>query len=1127
MKRLTTIGTGLILCLAIVSTLHATNFEHASHSKMSSGQWVKIQINESGVYCLTYDALRQAGLNPDKTHVYGYGGAMLPTRWVDGYIDDLPQVGCIRTGNAILFYGQGSFSWSYNTSAKAFVHTRNPYSDVGYYFLSDRETDEPDIIVADTLDGAGAQRIDEYTHYQVHEQDILNLLDPTGVDGGGREFYGETLSPEMPLRLSFSFPNRTEEIVHGRVAVAGVAKSTGTVEVRIGSTSKTTYISACQDHYTMAVATTLNADYTDAGTSASSVAITYHCTESGSKGYLNYVELSATCALKMTGSWLMFRTPKYRNESTTMAYHIGNADPSTVVLDITHPDAVCLMPTQVMDGDVVFYDSNEDYIHEYIAIQPNAGGWLTPTMMGRVANQDVHGWRDVNYVIIAPAEMVGIAEQLGRAHENDPYRDPIEPFKWAVVTDQQVYNEFSSGTPDATAYRKLMKMLYDNAKTGESDVLPRWLLLMGDGTFDNRKLLPTSGPNTLLTYPAIHSENEIKAINNDGYFGYLEDDQAAESVATMQIGVGRLPVSTVDEAQAMVNKLEAYICSGQQESWRREMVFMADDYDNNLHISDADAAAVATAKTVPDYILHKIYLDAYPKQITANSESCPIAQNQLDNYLQNGILMLNYSGHGGYNAVTSESMITLNSIRKMTNEILPLWFFATCSFAHFDSGKRCAAEEAVLNPHGGALGVIAACRTVYANLNQKLNVAFCESLFKHKDAYHYGSTIGEALMEAKNTLRGDDNKLAFMLLGDPAIRLPYPSDISVKTTTKLDTINALNVYKVEGQIRVPYNDTIDTIAPWFNGMLDVTVYDKQQEVSVSIKGIEGPVTYTDYPNVIFHGRVEVKNGTFAYQFMTPKDIRYNYGPGRIVYYAFDDEHYRDGLGLKQDFIVGGIADVQITDTVGPEIVMYLEEEEQYKPLDATTYATPRFYATLYDKYGINTVGSSIGHDIELVIDNSISQTYNLNSQFIADRNSYQSGSLTFRLPALEDGEHSLYFRAWNLINISSSRMMNFTVKHDAAPTLYKVIAYPNPVSISDVLTLELKHDQKDLILATEVSIYDLSGRLLWRQSQPDAFEIQLPMHKIAISTGAYIYRVTIKSETHGSSSLAGKIIVLP
>lgn len=1127
MKRLTTIGIGLILCLSTVSTLHATNFEHASHSKMSSGRWVKIQINESGVYCLPYETIRQAGLNPDKTHVYGYGGAMLPTRWVDGYIDDLPQVGCIRTGNAILFYGQGSFSWSYNTSVKAFTHTRNPFSDASYYFLSDRDSSEPDIVVADAIRSEGAEVVDYYTHYQVHEVDILNLLDPTGVDGGGREFYGETLTPNKTLTVTFPFTDIVESSVHCRTMVAGVAQSMSTTDIRIGSTTKSAYTGGCQDHYTMAVPTTLNADYPVTSTGEQSVAITFRNAEPNSKGYLNYVELSAVCSLTMNGSWFPFRTSAYRSESTTIAYHLKNANSSTVVLDITYLDSIRQVPTQVIDGDLVFYGSNKDRVHEYVAIQPNAGGWLTPSITGQVSNQDVHSWRDVDYVIIAPNEMVGAAEQLGRAHANDPYRDNTQPFRWAVVTDQQVYNEFSSGTPDATAYRKLMKMLYDNAKTGVSTVAPRWLLLMGDGTFDNRKLLSTSGPNTLLTYPAVNSENEIKAINNDGYFGYLEEDQAAEMVATMQIGVGRLPVSTAEEAQAMVNKIEEYICSSQQESWRRELVFMADNYDDNMHISDADAAAEVTAKTVPDYVLHKIYLDAYPKQVTSSSESCPIAKNQLDNYFQNGILMLNYSGHGGYNAVTSESMITLNSIREMTNKIRPLWFFATCSFAHFDSGKRCAAEEAVLNAHGGAIGVISACRTVYANMNRKLNEAFCASLFEHKDSYHYNKTIGEALMEAKNSLRGDDNKLAFVLLGDPAIRLPYPSDISVKTTTKLDTVSALNVYKVEGQIMESTGDTTEAAAHWFNGTLDVTIYDKQQQVSVSIKNLEQPVKYNDYPSIIFHGRVEVTNGRFSYQFMTPKDIRYNYGNGRIVYYAFDDEHYRDGLGLKQDFIVGGIADVQITDTVGPEIVMYLEEEEQYKPLDATTYATPRFFASLYDKYGINTIGSSIGHDLQLVVDNSTTQTYNLNSLFIADKDSYQSGSVTFRLPDLEDGVHSLYFRAWNLINISSDRMMTFNVKHDAAPTLYKVIAYPNPVSISDNLTLELKHDQKDLILATEVCFFDLAGRLLWRQSQPNAFEMSVPMSDIAISTGVYIYRVTIKSETNGSSSLAGKIIVLP
>lgn len=1119
MKRLVTILGSLFLSITIVGIQAGS---YASQSRLSQGKWVKIQVNESGVYCLTYDQLRQAGLDPAKTHVYGYGGAMLPTQWSEGDIDDLPQVGCIRLNDRIFFYGQGSFSWKYNPSQDIFTHTRNPYSDKGYYFLSDVNTSQPDLVYTPAISPENAEVIDTYTAYQVHEQDILNLLDPTGVDGGGREFYGETLSPNSPLSISLPFSQIVSDDIHCRVMIAGVAKSFSQTEVRMGSTTKKIATAPCSDHYTYGTPATLSTSFPATGTGNQSVSITFLGVESGSEGYLNYVEMSATCSLTMEGAWLAFRTPVHLYENTTLAYHISNANSQTIVLDITHLDDIKAVQTSIEGNTLVFYANNEDEIHEYVAIQPNNGGWLTPNIIGSINNQDLHGLRDIMYVVITPQEMVGAAEQLCRAHVNDPYRSSDQPFTWAVVTDQQVYNEFSSGTPDATAYRKLMKMLYENEKNGISTIAPRWLLLMGDGTYDNRKLLTNSGPNTLLTYQAVDSENEIRAISNDGYFGYLKDSTMAEAKATMEIGVGRLPVSTVDEAQAMVNKIEEYICSSYQESWRRELLFMADDVDDNPHISDADAVAAPLAKQVPDYVIHKIYLDSYPKVITSSSESCPIAQNQLDNYLQNGILMLNYSGHGGYNAVTSESMITLNSIRKMTNSQWPLWFFATCSFAHFDSGKKCSAEEAVLNPHGGAIGVIAACRTVYANMNRLLNNAFCAALFEHQDAYHYPMTIGEALMVGKNKLGYDTNKLAFLLLGDPAIRLPFPSDISVQTTTQLDTVSALNVYKIQGFIQDEQNDT----ATWFNGTLDVTVYDKQQQVTVSLKD-QNKFTYNDYPNIIFHGRVEVINGLFSYQFMTPKDIRYNYGLGRIVYYAFDNEHYRDGLGIKDDFVVGGISPITITDSVGPDIVMYLEEEEQYKPLDATTYSTPRFYATLYDKYGINTVGSSIGHDLELVVDNSAAQTYNLNSLFMSDRGTYQSGSVTFRLPALEDGPHSLFFRAWNLVNISSTRMMNFTVKKDASPILYHVIAHPNPASLSDELTLILKHDQKDQILATEVTFYDLAGRRIWSQSQPNAFEIHIPMSHIAISTGLYIYRVTIKSETNGGSALTGKILVLP
>lgn len=1103
----------LILLIVSVMLLLPLN----SQSRLKDGQWVKIAVNESGIYCLTYNQLRKWGLNPAATHVYGYGGAMLNQNLNQPAIDDLPLVGCLRLNDCILFYGQGSFSWSYK--GLHFEHERNPYSDKGYYFLSDKPTSEPDIETAEPIVANNATEVKTFMDLQVHDKDIINLVDVGGVEGGGRVWYGEQLVNNKAQSFNFPFTDIMGSEIYVSTMVAGISSAIGTTRIALGDNSFTLTTQPTGDMYEKATTAKLGKNLAPIGSGKQTINVTYSSSVTTAVGYLNYIEVQAECALAMQGNAFCFRSPTNYTESQLNQYHLSKAPNGTIILDITYLDNIRLIPTQTLGNELVFVGSNEDKVHEYVAINPNGQDWLEVEYIGKVDNQNLHNLQGIQYVIITPKEFIEPSEQLARAHEGDPYWKG-DPITWAVVTDEQVYNEFSSGTPDATAYRRFMKMLYDRAKADSSILSPRWLLLMGDGTFDNRKLLNQSGPNKLLTYQTINSTTETLAESNDGYFGCLDNvTYSNDASVKMQIGVGRLPVSTKEEAQAMVDKIERYIYDDTPNGWRRELLFMADNYDTYAHIECADKPAVIIENMSPSYLVHKIYLDIYPKQVSSTSERCPVAKTQFDNLLQSGVAMLNYSGHGGYNAITSEAMMDINSIKTMTNPNLALWFFATCSFAHFDSGKRCAAEEAVLNKNGGAIAVISACRTVYASWNMELNKTFCEELFAHEDDYHYDVTIGEALAWAKNQHIGNTNKLAYHLLGDPALRLHYPDDVTVHTTAKQDTTRALDVNTIQGVIADGENDTLSS----FNGIVDIVVYDKPQTITAKVGN--GTYTFRDYPNILFRGTAEAKDGCFEYTFMTPKDIRYNYDKGRIVYFAYDEENDKEGIGYDNSLTIGGTNTIEIVDNEGPTIDMYLENT--FRDSTQSTYAEPRFYASLYDEHGINTVGSGIGHDLYLIVDDETTMAYNLNSYFAADQGSYQSGKISYRLPPLEDGPHSLRFKAWDLMNNSSAQTLNFSVSATTSPTLYRIIAYPNPARLSETLTLHLEHDQEDEVLQTEISIYDFAGRRLYLSHQTDAYDVQIPMSQVAISTGVYIYKVIIKSPTNGSSTLSGKILVVP
>ena len=1099
-------------------TLMAGKHSYAEHSVLAEGKWVKIRVSESGVCKMTFSQLRSAGLDPQQLRVFGYGGAMLNQDFREDKIDDLPQVPVYTGDNYVLFYVQGPISWRYDSDYARFIHSRNTYSDYGYYLLTDNVGELMPLPMAQAVTG-NATDISIYPAYQVHEKDSLNLIDRTGVSGGGRDFYGEQFNAGQSRTFTLSTPNAvTTEASKAYIDLAGYANVVTSFRSDFNGVAASTSINAYKDFYTFGCAGTIN---TTASSQADkqTIKLTYQSSLAGAFGWLNYIELTSPTALRMTGAYMPVRTDRNVKSSTPVRFLLSDASEAIQVWDVTRLDAIQQVPATLSGTTLQWTGSQANGVREYVAVNPQGSKWVSAQVVGNIANQDLHNLRNIDYVIICPEGYEALSEQLARAHEEK------EAITWAVVTDQQVYNEFSSGTPDATAYRWLMKMLYDRAD-GNGNAKPRWLLLMGHGTFDNRKLLPNSGVSLLLTYQSKNSLNEVNAYASDDYFGWLDDNEgASDTAAKMDIGVGRLPATSVAEAQATVDKIIRYMRNENPGKWKNQLVYLADDGENGTHTETSEISAERIRVNNPDFVIHKIFLDAYPQEVNASGESYPLAKNRVTNLLKSGLLFFDYSGHGGYNAITNESILNLKDIENMRNTNLGFWLFATCNFAQFDGGKRCAAEASVLNPNGGAVGILAATRTVYASQNNNLNRAVCDELFAH-NGVRYEATLGEAIAAGKNQLGNDMNKLPYVLFGDPALRLNYPTDYSVSTTTAIDTLHALSVQHVEGRIVDEDDQTVED----FNGTVDVTVYDKLQSIPTrdndQVDGEERVVAYNDYPSTIFSGKTEVKDGLFNYTFMVPKDIRYNYGNGRIVYYArtADSLETAEAVGHFEDFIVGGSGkNSLLADTTGPEMFIYLNTPAFRD--GGKTYATPRFFAELSDSSGINTAGAGIGHDLLLVIDDDAKQTYSLNEYFTAADNSYQAGQVSYLMEALPNGSHSLSFRAWDLLNNSTTQTLNFIVEAGLDPSICSVTTYPNPVMSAGMVTMAIQYDQPDELLTTELYLYSPSGQLIWHHSQSNPDRVNIPIGQLGLTPGVYVYTVKIKSATSGYSSSPGRIIV--
>jgi len=488
------------------------------------------------------------------------------------------------------------------------------------------------------------------------------------------------------------------------------------------------------------------------------------------------------------------------------------------------------------------------------------------------------------------------------------------------------------------------------------------------------------------------------------------------------------------------------------------------------------------------------------------------------------MFLLDYTGHAGYAGWTNENILTTADVKSLSNKNLPVWMAATCDFLQFDVKPVSAGEYVILNPLGGGIGLLSAARPVYASQNFYINKYFVENLFKKNGDY---PRVGDAVRLAKNSIGTETNKLSYIYLGDPAVRLNYPDQYNV-VTSKIndnvalgkDTLKALSTASVSGFVADQNGNKVSD----FNGTVEIVVYDKVEKITTLNNEGDGSMTYYDRPNTLFAGKVKVINGEFTFTFLLPKDIKYNYGSGRINYYAYDDTNNYEAQGYFENFLIGGSSTNLPNDSIGPQIDMYLNSPEFVS--GGQVNETPLFVANISDENGINTVGSGIGHDLLLTVDNDPNKTYILNDYYTAVENSYQQGTVSYKLSTLQEGKHTLTFRAFDLLNNSTTKTIEFEVVKGLSPVIFSVYNYPNPVR--EQTKFVIQHDRPETLLTTTVEIFDLSGRKIWMFTQSSTDEVTWNLKTSngeKVQKGIYLYRVSIRTENSSLTSKTNKIIV--
>lgn len=1010
----------VLLALALVANAQS---RYAEHSKLATGKWVKIRVADEGVYQLTSAALKNMGFsNPDKVSLYGYNLPFLPEALIENLDDDLTEIPLYRKSDGTaLFYSCGTTQWKRANATSAYTHRNNPYSSYIYYFLTEN-TGTP--ATMEKKDAASTSTNVQKTYYAhaLYEQDAYSFLNT------GRIFFDAYDYSTGPTKTyALEFPNTSCGDVTLDVQFGAAGSSASTLDVSVGGNSLGSLAFSALANYQYAYVNSNSFTLYDQTASSLSVMLKHQRT-TGITGHLDYIRASFEAQLSLAGKNYVVFSP---NEEAN-AIELQGASNGVSIWNVTKASKPHEL-TGTLSGTTYKVGLSEaKFSDQYVAVNTSAS-FPTPETVGTVENQDLHALDSINLLIIVPANGI-LTEQAQRLAAVHTQKDSI---RCAVVRADQIYNEFSSGTPDATAYRRLMKMLYDKQYT-ESPITGTQkgelnLLLFGNCLWDNRfvtsGLKGKSQDDYLLAYESDNSWSHTDSYVLEEYFTLLADEKGVSPLKEKpDCGVGRLPVSSVGEAKGVVDKLSQYIYNVYADAWKNTICMMGDDDVTTIHMEDAENVLTNTQKLFPDYRYKRIYWDSYERQQSATGNTYPGVIADINQTMQEGALIMNYTGHGVNYALSHEQVMKTINFQEWKSPRLPLWITAACDVAPFDMNMENLACEAVLNKQGAAMGFIGTARTVYSAPNRTINRNFMSHAFATKNNGQ-PFTIGEALaqakvdiIEAKTYLSKLDtiNKAHFILLGDPAIRFITPTyKVKIDTfngeaidTRNLPTISAGETVTIGGHIV----DAQGELATQFDGVISPLVYDTEEHIVCKNNiGAEGkPFEYDDRTRTLYAGTDTVTAGKFKFTFPVPLDINYSNGKGLILLYATSLEKDAEAQGRFEDFRIGGTSPEILADTVGPKIATFSDGFNMTQYHYTTT--TPTFYIELNDTSGINTTGNGLGHDIVAIIDGNEATTYTLNSYFTQFLGDYRSGSITYTLPAIPAGKHSLVIRAFDTLN---------------------------------------------------------------------------------------------------------------
>ena len=1103
----------LIVCFLILTLSKATRTA-CQTADFSKGKWLKIATTQRAIYQVTGAQLKQMGvslpINSSKIQLFGFDLSALsekvPSNMPPGNQEMSIEVkdggdGIFDEIDRFIFYAPGNIVWEKWGTDLQWKHKKLHHSDTAFYFLTIGENGKR-IESAKTV-SSSTQKINTYQEHILWENDSLNILN------SGKLWLGSPMGQGAGKLSSISTNINTANLIETfPILVNAQYVSTNYnqkaqfdfnwSDTKIKSTLINPVSGLVYDATANMVLDSFSFWPTKNSIANTNIALQYNA-PLGSTGWVDFVTFHLTKSLRFANRNTLFF---HGQEAQSYLYELGDADATTMVWDISNPLNPLALTNSYTNNQISF-TSNATIQPSYFAFKQNA--FESVVSIDSLSNQNILTNTQIDYLIIAPSSFQQAAIKLQNFHQKQ------NGYKVAIVDPVKIYNEFSGGLVHPVAIRNFVKWLQINASKNNLS-FAKYLCIIGAADFNIKRL------NKNSQVPVFESEASLDILNSyasDDFYAILKegaDINFPSSVNSLDIAIGRIPAKTNAEADTLVNKIIQYSLGNSRGIWQNQITWVADDGDYNLHLQDAESIVSGIQSKNNQWNHKKIYLDLYPATNTAGGLTYPLVVNEIAQTINNGSLVLNYTGHGNYLRLTEEAVINSASMQAWNNAgKLPLMITASCDFAPYDQPQLSPIGfNALMQNSNGIIGLVAANRLVFAYSNKQINEQFAQALLvPNKEGQYY--SIGQSLQMAKNanwSMQGDRlNAFKFSLLGDPALKLSIAKN-KIQLTIK-DSLTAGTLTKLDGQIMKG-----QTIHSAFNGWVDCIVYDViKEKTTLGNQASSIKTTVPTKDGILYRGKATVVNGKFSVQFILPKET--NTANGSISIQTFAYNQTEDAIGVANNIVVQPAFFIQQLDTIGPRINAFINDTN----FTNNSWVSDRanLIIQLKDSSGIQSSGNALGHDLLFIVDDDVQNPFVLNNYFMADINTYQSGTIVYTLPKLSIGKHQLVIKAWDLLGNLSKDTLWFIVPAQEVLKAKDLVNKPNPMVNFTQFSFDV--NIQDPNLQTEFSLRNLNGQLLVNKVLPVVQNANKwvmnwdgrDQSGATIPSGFYFYTITIRS----------------